>query len=87
MSKHKQNSSIPIILAIGGGLLLIVSAIMLAIQNAPAALPPVTAFSLQAASGFLYCGLDTPLAKNTRGCPATNVQFRRASTSLASSRR
>ena len=37
MSKRKQNSSIPIFFAIGGGLLLIVAAFLLATQNAPAA--------------------------------------------------
>ncbi len=36
MPKRKQNSSIPIFLAIGGGVLLIVAAFLLATQNAPA---------------------------------------------------
>ena len=37
MPKRKQNSSVPIFLAIGGGLLLIAAAILLATQNAPTA--------------------------------------------------
>ncbi len=44
MSKRKQNSSIPIFFAIGGGLVLIVAAILLATQNAPTAPTPATAF-------------------------------------------
>lgn len=47
MSKSKQNSSIPIFLAIGGGLLLIVAAILLATQNTPTALTPAAAFDEQ----------------------------------------
>jgi 3-mercaptopyruvate sulfurtransferase SseA len=42
MSNRKQNSSIPIFLAIGGGLLLIVAAILLATQNTPATPTPAT---------------------------------------------
>jgi len=41
---RKQNSPIPILLAISGGLLLIVAVILLATQNAPAVPTPVTAF-------------------------------------------
>jgi len=44
MPKRKQNSSIPIFLAIGGGLLLIVAAILLATQNTPAAPTPAASF-------------------------------------------
>lgn len=44
MSKRKQNSSFPIFLTIGGGVLLIVAAILLATQNAPAAPTPVAVF-------------------------------------------
>jgi ArsR family transcriptional regulator len=42
MSKRKQNFPIPIFLAIGGGLLLIVAAILLATQSTPAVPTPVT---------------------------------------------
>lgn len=44
MPKRKQNSSIPIFLAIGGGFLLIVAAILLATQNAPATPTPAAPF-------------------------------------------
>ena len=44
MSKRKQNSSVPVFLAIGGGLLLIVAAFMLATQNPTATPTPVAAF-------------------------------------------
>jgi len=44
MPKRKQNSSIPIFLAIGGGVLLIVAAILLATQNAPATPTPAAPF-------------------------------------------
>ncbi len=40
MSKHKRSSQFPVFLAIGGGLLLIVTAIMLWTQNAPATSTP-----------------------------------------------
>lgn len=44
MSKHKRNSQIPIFLAIGGGFLLVIAAILLAAQNAPAAPTTASAF-------------------------------------------
>lgn len=44
MPKQKPNSQIPVFLAIGGGLLLIVATILLATQNAPAAPTPAAAF-------------------------------------------
>jgi 3-mercaptopyruvate sulfurtransferase SseA len=44
MSRRKQNSPIPLFFAIGGGLLLIVAAILLATQNAPAVPTPAAAF-------------------------------------------
>ena len=47
MPKRKQNSQIPIYLAIGGGILLIVAAIMMATQNAPAAPTPAAAFEAE----------------------------------------
>ncbi|MBI3163300.1 MAG: rhodanese-like domain-containing protein [Chloroflexi bacterium] len=43
MPKRKQNSSIPIFLAVSGGLLLIVAVILLATQNAPTAPTPAPA--------------------------------------------
>src|SRR3990172_2688249 len=44
MPKRKQNSFIPIFLAVVGGLLLIVAVILLATQNAPATPTPAAAF-------------------------------------------
>lgn len=44
MSKRKKNSLIPVFLAIGGGLLLIAAALLLATQTAPVAPTPVASF-------------------------------------------
>jgi len=44
MPKRKTNSQIPVFLAIGGGLLLIVAAILLATQNTPATPTPAAPF-------------------------------------------
>ncbi|WKZ52631.1 MAG: rhodanese-like domain-containing protein [Anaerolineales bacterium] len=44
MSKPKRNSQVPLFLAIGGGILLVVAAILMATQNAPAAPMSSSAF-------------------------------------------
>lgn len=44
MPKRKRNSQIPTFLAISGGLLLVIAAVLMATQNAPTAPTPASAF-------------------------------------------